>query len=310
MKLKVIIPFAVAIVLAGLALQLGRGILAKLGGGGRAVKIVVATKELEPGAQIKEGDVALASIPVGSLPQGAMMAITDAVNRVVAIPVVKGQTIVRASLTPDGSGSGLQALVPPGMRAVTIEVNEFSGVGGLLFPGCRVDVVSTMIDEQTKRPTAKTIVQNAKVTAVGQKMAPKTAGKELVSTPVKSVTVIVTARDAMALDLASSKGRPRLILRGAADDRPANVGQVTFSELMGDGPGGFTPNVENIDTSGDPFSNTHASAKHGYAVQVISGGAVSEVTFDPGGSSTSTISQKSPERSSETKPTIDAGSAN
>jgi pilus assembly protein CpaB len=273
--------------------QLGRGILVKLNGGGRSVKVVVATRDLEPGAQIKEADITLSSMPVTGLPTGALMTAKDAIGRAVAIPVFKGQTIILGSLAPDGSGSGLQALVPPGYRAVTMEVNEFTGVGGLLFPGCRVDVVSTMQDEVTRRPVAKVIVQNAKVTAVGQKTAPKTSkNTELVSQPVKSVTMIVSSRDAMALDLAMSKGRPRLVLRGAADDKPTHVGRVTMAELFGDGSTNYTPTVENIATT-QPTNDYHAapaptdpfeSARSGHAIQVISGGTVTEVTFPENGS--------------------------
>ena len=59
-------------------------------------------------------------------------------------------------LAPIGSGSGLQALVPPGMRAITIEVNEYTGVGAMITPGCRVDVIATLNDPKTDGRIAKT----------------------------------------------------------------------------------------------------------------------------------------------------------
>src|SRR5438552_19122248 len=109
MKWKTIIPFAVAIVLAGLAVQLGRGILVRInGGGGRSVKIVLATRELEPGQQIKDGDVTLSTMPSGSTPQCALLALADASNHVAAIPVANGQTLVKSALAPAGSGPRLQ----------------------------------------------------------------------------------------------------------------------------------------------------------------------------------------------------------
>jgi pilus assembly protein CpaB len=292
MKLKAIIPFVVAIVLAGVALKMGSGILKSRIG--QSVQVVVVTRDMEAGSQIKDGDVKLAAMPSGSIPPTSFTKLSDVIGRVVAIPVVRGQTIVKPGLAPEGSVTGLQALVPPGMRAVTMEVNEFSGVGGLLVPGARVDVVATLNDDETRKPVVRTLVQNAKVIAVAQKLTGKT-GNELTNALPKSVTILVSARDAMALDLAANKSRPRLVLRGAADETTVGGGQITMSELIS-GPGsvdttlaaraaanGGSATTQPIPS--DPFAAAppvYAAPGNGkgYSVQVINGGVVSEVTLD------------------------------
>ena len=296
MKAKAIIPFVVAIVLAGVALKMGSGILKSRIG--QSVQVVVAGRDMEAGSQIKDGDVKLAALPSGAIPPTSFTKLSDVIGRVVAIPVVRGQTIVKPGLAPEGSVTGLQALVPPGMRAVTMEVNEFSGVGGLLVPGARVDVVATLNDDETRKPVARTLVQNAKVIAVAQKLTGKT-GNELTNALPKSVTILVSAKDAMALDLAANKSRPRLVLRGAADETTVGGGQVTMSELIS-GPGSVDTTLaaraaaQATDAAAattqpiasDPFAAAPpvyaapAGNGKGYQVQIISGGVVSEVTLD------------------------------
>src|SRR5947207_2156131 len=79
--------------------------------------------------------------------------------------VVKGQMMFEGLLAGQGVDGGLTALVPHGMRAVSVEVSESSGLAGLLVPGCRVDVIATL--KQDNSQIAKTIVENAKVQAIG-----------------------------------------------------------------------------------------------------------------------------------------------
>ena len=144
-----------------------------------------------------------------------------------------------------------------------------------------MDIISTIIDENTHHPVAKPIVQNAKVTAVGQKMASKGNSKELINSSMKSVTMVMTARDAAALDLASSKGRPRLVLRGQDDEGPVGFARLTLAELVGE-------QVANDMGEGEiakapaakEASLADEKTKQPFGVQIIQGGSVSEVTFD------------------------------
>src|SRR4051812_42510317 len=112
------------------------------------------------------------------------------------------------------------------MRAMTLQVDEFSGVAGMLVPGCHVDVIAA-IQGANGEPVARTIVQNVKVQAVGQKLtvAPPAANEqkkenanEPAAEPTRSVTLLVTPEQAEGLELACSTGRPRLVLRSGRDD--------------------------------------------------------------------------------------------
>lgn len=237
MNLKTLIPFVVAIVLGVVAVKVGRPLLNKKGAAParKLASVVVAKRDLEPGYQLQAGDLTTAEMPVESVPQTAVRNAGEIVGRIVASPVAKGQTLVERSLAMRDAGLGLQALVPPGMRAVTIEVSEVTGMVGLLMPGCHVDVLATLVNEGGERRTvARTIVENVKVTAVGTAMAVRPAGNEPVTRDnSRSVTLMVTPKQAEAIELVATKARPRLVLRGGKDDTPVRTIGVTIAELLG-----------------------------------------------------------------------------
>ena len=192
-------------------------------------KVVVAKNDLEPGQQILLEDLTTLEMPTASVPANAFTDPKKLEDRAVVSAVVKGQMMFEALLAGQGVDGGLTALVPKGMRAVSVEVTESSGLAGLLVPGARVDVIATL--KQDNMQIAKTIVENAKVQAVGVKMSrQKGEGK---SEPSKTVTLIVSTKDAEAIELASNSGKPRLVLRGMSDTDRSQSSGVTFAELSG-----------------------------------------------------------------------------
>src|SRR5678815_1688554 len=164
MNVKTWIPLALAIVLGVIAAKVARDVLMKnkpqQTQAVKLTKVVIAKADLLPGRQLQAEDLMVGEVTPQSVPEGAFNEIEQLVGRVVENRTIKGQPVVAAILAPEGAAAGLQALVPRGMRAITIEVNEFSGVAGLLTPGCRVDVIATIQAEGG--PVARTIVQNVK----------------------------------------------------------------------------------------------------------------------------------------------------
>jgi pilus assembly protein CpaB len=120
--------------------------------------------------------------------------------------------------------------VPQGMRAITIEVSESSGVAGLLVPGCHVDVLTTIADAGNQ-PLAKTVVQNLRVTAVGQKVS-KTAGEDKEIS--RTVTLIANPAQTEELELLASTGRLRLVLRGTQDNKSIADSGTRLADVRGD----------------------------------------------------------------------------
>lgn len=233
MNTKRIIPLALALVLGLISARMVVKIIqsksvAQAANGPKLVKVVVAARDLPAGEDLTNDDVTAGEIVADSAPGTTFADPGELVGRVPAAPLVKGQAILESLLAPKGSGSGLQALIPTGMRAVTIEVNEFSGVAGYITPGCRVDIVQPLHDTSSNETVDRSIAQDVLVTAVGTRPV---LGQD--PQAGHSVTLLVTPRQGQLIDLATSNGRPRLLLRNARDAGRDEPPGVALSDLMG-----------------------------------------------------------------------------
>jgi Flp pilus assembly protein CpaB len=225
-------------------------------------------------------------MPRAAAPESRFGKPEDLVGRTLVAPVVKGQAMFENLLAPPGVPAGLEALVPKGMRAVTIEVSESSGMVGLIRPGSRVDVIATV--RKGDQSVARTIVQNVKVSAVGQRLSRDASGKEDATNPTRTVTLVVTPKHAEAIELAGAQGRPRLALRGPQDTDPSSATGVTESELRGEGALVATAKVEPIATppavepeKAEPVTQpVQVAAAPRRRVQIIRGGKESMIYYD------------------------------
>jgi pilus assembly protein CpaB len=236
MNWKTWVPLVLAIVLGVCAAKVARDALMKnrssAGSGGKFVNLVVPRDNIPPGRALAADDLTVTEVGAGMAPATAFRDPSQLVGRVSETLIVKGQPIVDGMLAPPGSGSGLQALVPPGMRAVTLEVNEYTGVAGLITPGCHVDILAT-INEGNGGQIARTIVQNVKVTAVGQRTVAAPTDSAQPNEPFRSVTVLAPVSEVETIELACATGRPRLVLRGGRDSDRVESAGITLKELRG-----------------------------------------------------------------------------
>jgi pilus assembly protein CpaB len=166
--------------------------------------------------------------------------------------------VLDALLAPTGAASGVQALIPRGMRAITIQVNEFTGVAGLLTPGCRVDVLSSLRDEGGQLSVTRTVAQNVEVRAVGQRVSAATAdpADPNAALPMsQSVTLLVTPAQAEMLQLVSTGGTPWLVLRNATDTASSEREGTSLADLRRPGRGAVQPVVpEPVRPAANPFA--------------------------------------------------------
>jgi pilus assembly protein CpaB len=137
-----------------LATSLGWGLLVAAafsrlaGGGGRTraesqKRVVTAAKALPAGAVIDHASVKLRSLPESAMPAGAFTRVEDVLERPVISPIQPDEPVVEARIAAKGSGMGLAPMIPPGMRAISVRVNDVVGVAGFVLPGMRVDVLVT-----------------------------------------------------------------------------------------------------------------------------------------------------------------------
>ena len=251
MNWKTFVPLLLAIVLGLVAAKVAHDTLTKQhqpAPQGNFASIVVTKHSLPPGEELTADDLMIGQVSPDSKPEQSFDNIADLLDRTTKVEMVKGQAIIEPLLAECGTGSGLQALVPSGMCAITIEVTEFSGVAEMVSPGSRVDVVATIQAGGNEEMSARTIVQNVKVTAVGQRVTAKPDPKDDPSQQqvFRSVTLICTPEEAEAIELANTAGRPWLVLRGSKDEERVETQGVTLTSLRGKG-GDFNH-------KGDPFT--------------------------------------------------------
>lgn len=171
--------------------------------------IVIAAQDLEIGTLLSSDNLTLTEWPKSNVPRGAFEQIEAVAGRVAVTRLSAGEPLQAAELADAGSGAGLVALIPPGRRAMSIKVDEVSGVAGFILPNTYVDVIS--VDHKSNRETreAKTILKKIKVLAIAQETTTE-KGKAKI---VKSVTLELLPKEAETLALHSILGSIHLILR-------------------------------------------------------------------------------------------------
>src|SRR5262245_45902843 len=195
------------------------------------VQVVAAAKDLPTGKRLEAADVKLISIDRKDLPKGAFLKGSDVVGRAIASPVSASEPLLSNKLAGKGSGDGLTALIEPGMRAVSVQVNEISGVSGFIQPGTRVDVLFTRIFSNGDAATT-TILQNVRVIAYGRQLDP--VAKLDPRDPKPTVaTLLVSQEQAERLVLAEQRGRIQLVLRNSLDDEVAGLTEPVKSSDLG-----------------------------------------------------------------------------
>jgi pilus assembly protein CpaB len=248
---------------------------------GKLTQVVVIAEPISPGEALTAEKLTMGKVSVDNVPQGSFTSIDQLKGRVAQITLNKSQPVAENFLAPNGTGAGLQFAIPKGMRAISIEVNEFSGVGGMLLPGCHVDLLSTVPAEQGGDMMSRTVVQNVQIIAVGQRMLSQPKNKDDEPQAFRSVTLIATPHEAEAIELAASTGRPRLVLRSGTDKDITQTAGVTSSTLRGQAPKSkVEPKIETVTVP--VFSPIEPLVPQYSSVRVIRGTVESEVRFDTG----------------------------
>jgi pilus assembly protein CpaB len=195
-----------------------------------STRIVLAAKNLEVGTVLKEEDVSLTDWP-SAIPQGASTRVQDLVGRGVTTAIYSREPIIESRLAPKGAGGGLAAMIPPGMRAVAVRVNEVVGVAGFVVAGMRVDV---LISGNTPNGAAqgtvtRTLLQNVEVLSAGQDFKKDAEGKPIV---VQVINLLTTPEQAEQLSLASSQTQIQLVLRNPLDRVAVNTPGTSLQQIF------------------------------------------------------------------------------
>jgi pilus assembly protein CpaB len=199
-------------------------------------QVVVAARDLQVGALLGEEDVRTVDWPGNAVPAGFATSVPEVVGRGLITSVRMNEPLLDGKLSDRNGQGGLPIVIPEGMRAITVSVNEVVGVAGFVVTRTRVDVVLIIAAPGSSEMVSKTILQNIEVLAVAQNFQPNPEGKPTV---VSVVTLLLSPDDAERLILATSQGRIQLTLRNMIDVQTIRTAGVRTSGLLTGTAGGL-----------------------------------------------------------------------
>jgi len=237
-RMRVFMVFVLAIT-AGGALAFGTyNYLQHLPAGAQSIPtrpVVVAATDLDVGAEIRREDIRVVDWPANAVPAAVFGDPKDVIGRGLVLPVIQNEPILPMKLSSTEAGAGLPPAIPPGLRAVSVRVNEVIGVAGYVLPGTHVDVVATVAASGVSTEvTSKVVLTNVQVLAAGTKIERDGSDKNK-PMPVSVVTLLVNPEEAERLTLASTEGKIQLALRNPLDKTMPVTQGVRPSGLLGYG---------------------------------------------------------------------------
>jgi pilus assembly protein CpaB len=194
--------------------------------------VIVAAVNLDLGAELRPEDLRIVEWPVNTVPATAFGSADQVVGRGLIQSVVENELILPSKLAPKEAGAGLPPVIPAGMRALSVRVNDVVGVAGYVLPGTRVDVVTTLNPTQQQPDiTSKVVLTNVLVLAAGTRIERDTDGGKPLAVSV--VTLLVDPIEAERLTLASTEGKIQLALRNPLDKTTPVTPGIKPAALMG-----------------------------------------------------------------------------
>jgi pilus assembly protein CpaB len=195
------------------------------------IRIVAANSDLPSGVTLGNKDITTIEWPSALPLPGSFTKVEDVVGRPLIYPLGAKEPVLKRDLGVEGSGIGLSAKIPAGMRATAVRSNEIVGVAGFLYPGSHVDVLVTYTPPGTSSgPMTQTVLQGVEVLTAGQTIEPDPQGKP---EQVNVVTLLLSPEDSQKLQLASQQGTIQFVLRSGVDQQNVNLRPTRLDQLAG-----------------------------------------------------------------------------
>jgi pilus assembly protein CpaB len=221
-------------------------------------KVVVASQPLRFGMELSTQQLKEVAWPADALPPGASTSLADFLKgpekRVVIAAMEPNEPVLAGKVTGPGQRATLSAILSPGMTAVTIQLGEKDGVGGLVMPGDRVNVTFTRRGSE-EQIFSDVLLQNIRVLAIDQRAEKPVA--------LRHATLEVMPQDAKRVALAGTIGTLSLMLRRVGEDSAGAQGKVAVKDLL--------PELGDADT-------TASQGRRSTTVKVMRNGKAEEYT--------------------------------
>ena len=196
------------------------------------VMVVVAARDLHQGVVVEEGDLYAVQIPPRYLPEGVFLSPEHVVGRIPKERILANELVRGDRLASPEAGLGLHAVIPRGLRAISVEVTDGAALSGFLQPESYVDVLVTRSVEREGRGSivrTETVLQAAFVLGVNGRGI---GGAKREDARGHSVTLMVTPADAERVAHAENTGTLVLTLRPTTDTAGGPLEGADVSSIL------------------------------------------------------------------------------
>lgn len=191
------------------------------------VKVVVAKQNIPVRTRIQESMLQLKEMPVTAVPEGAIKDFSTILNEPARVSIFAGDVLTQQKLFGERSDEGFLGTIPPDCRAVSISVNDITGVAGFAKPGDFVDLL--LVEKDNYSATTNLLLQNVPLLSINQSMSASVTdnGSEAINNPTIA-TFALRPADALKLVSAAKLGEIYLMLRPF---KPQNmyVGEMEYT---------------------------------------------------------------------------------
>ena len=204
--------------------------------------ILVAASDIPENTPITESMIKTSEIPVEAVVAGALTDKSEVIGKISNTVIYSGEQLLGAKLISTGESGGetLAYAIEPGMRAISIAVDESSGLAYMIIPGNNVDIIAEFVNTTASAADGSTsvketyttmILENVTVLAVDNVFSKE--GKVSSDTQAyTTLTLQVTPEQAMELSAAQFDGQLRAILRSPVDDKITHQPSLTLGDVM------------------------------------------------------------------------------
>lgn len=205
------------------------------------MSVIVAASDIPANTPITNEMIKTAELPAASVVAGALTDRTKVVGKIASAEIFVGEQLLEAKLVSTGESGNktLAYAIEPGMRAITIHVDETSGLAYMITPGNKVDIIGEFVSTETsddgstssKKSYTTMVLENVAVLAVDNIFSED--GKADSEAPgYTTLTLQVTPKQAMVLSAAQFEGQIRVILRSPVDNQETNQESLTLDDVM------------------------------------------------------------------------------
>ena len=207
----------------------------------KLIKVQAAARDLGAGTRLRKGDLRAIEIPEREQPRGVYTDEKALLEKTLLFPVTVNEVVTQTKLAAIGGIEGVSATIPPGKRAVSVQVTDSTSAAGLIQPRAHVDVIFTRTGSMAEA-LSKVILEDITVLSIGRTTEiaatdPKAAAAAAATavqntTAQRAVTLLVTPDESAKLELAKNNGKIGLVLRNPLDTGKINQEQPIYADTL------------------------------------------------------------------------------